>query len=186
MIVRVPDVPNEGLEVVFDLDSKKLAERLNASAYSLTERDVSLPSYGFKTDLPVKMMLNSDGRTVEMKGTVQVDYVTQCARCTGDAVESLNFALHIFVKPKVSDEDEEDIDFALYKGEDLDSAQVLEEFVVSKLPFSSLCDESCKGLCANCGTNLNKGICACDESKVEEVEKFSGPFSKLKDFKIVN
>jgi uncharacterized protein len=35
-----------------------------------------------------------------------------------------------------------------------------EQFYLA-LPMKPLCSEGCKGLCAMCGTNLNKGSCDC-------------------------
>ena len=35
-----------------------------------------------------------------------------------------------------------------------------EQFVLS-LPMKPLCRHECKGLCAVCGTNLNRGACDC-------------------------
>jgi uncharacterized protein len=186
MIVRVPDLPINGLQVNFELDSKKLADRLNASSLPISERNIGLPSIHFKSQIPTTILLNSDGRTVEMKGEVKVDYVTQCARCTSEATEVLRIPIHVFVKPKTSNEDEEDIDFALYEGEDLDCSLVVEDLVVSKMPFSTYCDENCKGLCPSCGANLNNSLCSCENKLSEPLENFVGPFSKLKDLKFPN
>ena len=35
-----------------------------------------------------------------------------------------------------------------------------EQFYLA-LPMKPLCREDCKGLCAQCGTNLNTGTCDC-------------------------
>lgn len=36
------------------------------------------------------------------------------------------------------------------------------ENVIVSLPIQILCDEDCKGLCAECGVNLNTETCSCD------------------------
>ena len=46
------------------------------------------------------------------------------------------------------------------------------------LPFKVLCQEDCKGLCKECGINLNTGECNCED-------KWEDPrFSVLKDIKV--
>ncbi len=47
------------------------------------------------------------------------------------------------------------------RGAEINLAALLwEEFILS-LPEKALCKADCKGLCRNCGQNLNTGTCAC-------------------------
>ena len=47
----------------------------------------------------------------------------------------------------------------------------LDETVISdvllSLPQKNLCKEDCKGLCSQCGHNLNEGECDCDKKQVD-------------------
>jgi uncharacterized protein len=45
----------------------------------------------------------------------------------------------------------------------IDIAEDVRQNMVLALPFKNLCSETCKGLCASCGTNLNEGTCGCSE-----------------------
>lgn len=66
-----------------------------------------------------------------------------------------------------------------YIAEDfLDLAMVLTEQVQLRIPFQPLCKEECKGVCANCGADLNVGRCACSKIVTRN------PFSALKSFKV--
>ena len=56
---------------------------------------------------------------------------------------------------------EDDLTTAYYRNETLDLGGLMHEQFVLALPMKPLCSESCKGLCSECGTNLNKGTCAC-------------------------
>lgn len=71
-----------------------------------------------------------------------------------------------------------DLEITYIAEEYLDLPVVLTEQVQLRLPFQPLCKEDCKGICANCGADLNVGRCAC--SKI--VSK--NPFSALKSFKV--
>ncbi|MCQ5072305.1 YceD family protein, partial [Adlercreutzia sp. DFI.6.23] len=48
-----------------------------------------------------------------------------------------------------------------------------------EVPLVPLCDDDCKGLCPQCGANLDEGPCGCsrDEADVE-----ASPFAALKNF----
>lgn len=43
----------------------------------------------------------------------------------------------------------------------IDLDPMIEEHMNLAVPMRFLCREECKGLCPRCGTNLNKGACAC-------------------------
>jgi uncharacterized protein len=56
----------------------------------------------------------------------------------------------------------------------LDVFEILGQQVFLMIPGKHLCQESCKGLCAMCGANLNIETCGCRQ------ELKSSPFSILK------
>jgi uncharacterized protein len=57
--------------------------------------------------------------------------------------------------------DEADTRTAFFTGTQLAIADILREQVLLALPMKVLCTIDCKGLCPNCGTNLNSGNCNC-------------------------
>jgi uncharacterized protein len=56
---------------------------------------------------------------------------------------------------------EDDLTTAFYRDEHLDLGELMHEQFVLALPMKPLCGEGCKGLCQQCGTNLNKASCDC-------------------------
>ncbi|NKB89837.1 MAG: DUF177 domain-containing protein [Acidobacteria bacterium] len=58
--------------------------------------------------------------------------------------------------------DEADLDIDYYPGDGIDLRPILAEQVLLDLPVKPLCGEACKGLCAQCGTNLNEEGCDCE------------------------
>src|SRR5262245_17483460 len=59
---------------------------------------------------------------------------------------------------------EDDLTTAYYRNETLDLGELMHEQFVLALPMKPLCSDACKGLCPECGTNLNKGACECKPS----------------------
>lgn len=57
--------------------------------------------------------------------------------------------------------EEDDLTTAYYRGDALDLGELMREQFQLALPMKPLCKESCKGLCPECGTNLNLTTCAC-------------------------
>jgi uncharacterized protein len=56
---------------------------------------------------------------------------------------------------------EEDLTTAYYREGTLDIGELLHEQFELALPMKPLCEEACRGLCPECGTNLNRARCDC-------------------------
>ncbi len=54
-----------------------------------------------------------------------------------------------------------------YQGSALDLEPAISEQVVLALPDWPVCTDDCKGLCPNCGTNLNNEACTCATKGVD-------------------
>jgi uncharacterized protein len=60
--------------------------------------------------------------------------------------------------------EEDDLATAFYSDEQIDLGHLIMEQFQLALPMKPLCDEACKGLCPQCGTNLNTGACDCSQT----------------------
>lgn len=57
---------------------------------------------------------------------------------------------------------EDDLATVYYRGDTLDLEELMREQFQLALPMKPLCREDCKGLCPQCGTNLNTATCDCN------------------------
>lgn len=93
--------------------------------------------------------------------------------------QNQGFARH--AHPFEEDQDNlegKDLDITYLSHDYIDLSDVLAEQLQLQIPFQPLCKESCKGICSQCGTDLNLGRCAC--AKIQNKH----PFSVLSDYKI--
>ena len=58
----------------------------------------------------------------------------------------------------------------------LDMSEVVRQYVLTGVPIKPLCREECRGLCPECGTNLNEEKCKC---KAVPVDPRWGPLTGL-------
>jgi uncharacterized protein len=65
-----------------------------------------------------------------------------------------------------------------YSGDEIDLTHEIEEQIAMEIPLKPLCNEECKGLCHECGADLNTSTCSCSKEPV------SLTFSALKNFKV--
>ena len=72
-----------------------------------------------------------------------------------------------------------DIEIEFYEDNKIDLAQMVYDQIMLSLPILRLCKEDCKGICPQCGNNLNKTHCDCDDGK--DVDPRFAVLKSLKD-----
>ncbi|OPY04754.1 MAG: hypothetical protein A4E67_02254 [Syntrophaceae bacterium PtaB.Bin038] len=77
-------------------------------------------------------------------------------------------------KEELSDED---ISFGYYRDDLIDLNALVYEQILLQVPMKPLCAETCRGLCAQCGANLNAEPCGCKPGAAD------GRLGALKNFK---
>jgi uncharacterized protein len=106
---------------------------------------------------------------IRVEGQLETKIEMACARCLEPVVEevSRSFDLVYSPFPKGTRPEEErlkddDSEIAFFQGEGIFLADVLKEQVLLALPMKVICQSDCRGLCPNCGVNLNHEECRCE------------------------
>ena len=125
----------------------------------------------------------------EVQGTFRTRVRLPCSRCLKDFdtplasdfeltyTKEMPGLMDVFDKEEIELRVEE-IGMFYFKGEEIDLQQGIQEQVVMAFPLQPLCDQNCKGLCPNCGTDLNQGDCGCKQ------EPSTNKFAVLKNLKL--
>ena len=62
---------------------------------------------------------------------------------------------------------EDDLSLGFYQDGVIDVDDLAREQIELALPMARLCTEECRGLCPECGANLNLVDCACSKEQVD-------------------
>lgn len=129
------------------------------------ERD---DTYRVVAPVHLVMDVHKDGDTYRVTGRVSTQLELECGRCLdpfGVPVDSAFELRYVADVANTGDEErevaEDDLTTAFYRDEHLDLGELMHEQFLLALPMKPLCEEGCKGLCQQCGTNLNKASCDC-------------------------
>ena len=106
-----------------------------------------------------------DGKTFRVDAEASVSYETTCARCGEPMIEKLQFSFSERFVRSVFKTDADEL--YPYEGEKLDLHDAFFDNLFLEMPMTSVCSESCKGLCPVCGANLNRGQCNCLQTKTD-------------------
>ncbi len=106
--------------------------------------------------------LSSKKKTVHIESDIHIVLGIPCARCLDEVETSLNFQIckDIYFDVESITEDMEDQSFV--DGNTIDIDKMLYNEILLNIPIRVLCKDTCKGICAKCGMNLNNGSCKCD------------------------
>ena len=117
------------------------------------------------SDISVSGNLRKIGKRYELTLSYSGDLVFECHRCLKEVNINLENTLERILVATLETEVNEE--WILLEGNVLNLTPVLEEDITLNLPLQILCHEDCAGLCPQCGKDLNKGMCECDETQID-------------------
>jgi len=171
MRILFENIPKEGLQWkgTLELDNNRLEK---AFAYAESTELV------FEIH-PFKNMFRLKGR---MRGSA----VLQCSRCLENYQNEYDIRFeNILAREPLSGETEEvelqndDMCYSFNHGEGINMIDIVSEQILLDIPMKTLCSVDCKGLCTECGSNLNIEQCECHLKK----EKVDPRLSALAEIK---
>jgi uncharacterized protein len=172
--IRRVEIPEEGVQLDLLWDAALLEQ--------LTEQS-SRPD--IEGSLRLQVRLKTDGPRVVLNGTCEALGTSTCVRCLERFSHPLSLTFRCVFLPVGMESAPEnaqlgpgDIDIVFYDGEHIDLIAPVVEQIHLGLPAYPHCSPECKGLCAQCGANLNNGRCTCEAGPRPQ-----SPFAELAKLK---
>lgn len=104
-------------------------------------------------------VITNNAGALTLRGGITARLRCVCDRCTAEFEKSVDIPLEVPLG--TGPEAEENPDYFLLDGDELDIDDLLESGYILNVDSRFLCREDCKGLCPRCGADLNLGPCAC-------------------------
>jgi uncharacterized protein len=171
MEIKIQEIPPEGLLLSYDEDPKQ---------WDLSER-------GFTMNDPVHVRVKAikhNQEEIYVRGALSAEVIGECSRCLKRFTSQIESDFHAEYVPRkaVPTEGEkelleEDLDLLFYEGDTIDISEEVEGQLILATPMRPLCSEECRGLCPQCGQDLNLKQCACvqeiPDPRWAELKKFT-------------
>ncbi len=107
---------------------------------------------------------------IEIAGKFFIEKKMECARCLDEFLFSTEEEVFLVLKPASylphSEKIElkmEDLDEDFFQSYEIDFYEYMLRLAELFIPQVSFCKPECKGICKNCGENLNSGNCVCQK-----------------------
>ncbi|PYT57003.1 MAG: DNA-binding protein [Acidobacteria bacterium] len=174
-----------GAEDMF-LDAKELAVHKLRIRKTYAPGSIDFHSAEIKQIEPLEVTATAEllEGQIRIDGTLETKIELVCARCLEPVVEEVSRTFDLFYAPLPKDikhkEDrlkDDDTEIGFYDGPGLFLADVLKEQVLLALPLKVICQSDCRGLCPNCGANLNHEECRCE---THAMDPRMAPLARLK------
>jgi uncharacterized protein len=169
-------IPEEGQNFVFSEDDawfKKCLENSEGLDFTLDKVNANC-------------LVTKTSGTVFVKGSFTALIDICCSRCLEKTKLSIgsDFAYTLIPAKAETREDleltPEELEIGYYQGDFIDLEPIICEQIILQMPIKALCSEECKGLCPQCGANLNTSFCNCHLNFVDN------RMAVLKNFTIKN
>jgi uncharacterized protein len=137
---------------------------------------------GGRLESPVTVSLDIDrtGHDVFVKGKASVNAILECARCLEEYAFRLEAPIRLWVilgaaGGEIGTEDRENVIEVQAGAKYADLTDHVRSGLLVQIPLKQLCKPECRGLCRECGVNLNTGSCGCQvraqDSRWEALKK---------------
>lgn len=129
-----------------------------------TSRDIhfKFPSLLLEEELPITD-LNGFARTsrtpqgILVQGEFSGSTPVECVRCLTEFTQPLKTSFSELYAFDTRSSTESNL--ILPEDANIDLEPLVREYFLIEIPISALCSPDCKGLCPECGENLNRAIC---------------------------
>jgi DUF177 domain-containing protein len=173
--LRVDDITADARELSFSEPEGEINRALGLG-----------PIREYRLEGPVQVVLSyyRAGMELFFRGELTAATVASCARCAEEFIAPSDRSFRYVLAPRSIGEDRnsdlraEDLEFSFYDGEEVNLTPFIREQMLLALPTRPLCREDCRGLCPQCGANLNERECACVTKSADT------PFSVLRSIKV--
>jgi uncharacterized protein len=129
------------------------------------------PDPDYRVAAPVELSVDvakAGENSFNVTGRVKTRLAVECSRCLEGfeiPVETTFDLRYLPLSQNNGDGEQEigdaDLETAYYRDGSLDVLDLVREQFQLVLPMKPLCAEACRGLCPDCGANLNRTACSC-------------------------
>lgn len=142
--------------------------------YEPAELDVMEDRLALVSPARVEGQVKRSGNDAFVEGRIDADVEVECDRCLQPVKFPVRteFAVAFitereYEQTQAAELTADDMSVSVFDGESIDIDEVVREQVLLAVPARALCNDNCKGMCANCGADLNLTICGCDTTEVD-------------------
>jgi uncharacterized protein len=139
-----------------------------ARTFQPEEMASDLGTYRIVAPVELGFDIHKDKDKFRLEGHLRAELELACSRClepyrfTVDTDFDQRYLPFSAASTELESEvQEDDLETSYYRDDQIDLDELMREQFYLALPMKPLCRDDCRGLCPQCGMNLNTGTCNC-------------------------
>ena len=98
-----------------------------------------------------------------ISGIIKIPFELTCDRCLTiyKKLKTIEFSFWFTDEDELLQDNSDDVLYFSKDDDEIDLKTLFRELILLEKQMKNICIKNCKGLCTNCGTNLNEGDCKC-------------------------
>ncbi len=147
---------------------KDLSEGINEFEEIVPSEDYKLQESNFyPNQLHLRVFVDRIDSLFRFKISVDTEAVFSCDRCLENYKHNFNETIEQLYQLGHSELDSDEIEILPENSKEIDISKTIHDVFILNRPIQLLCSETCKGLCVNCGINLNQKTCDCQKENID-------------------
>lgn len=102
-----------------------------------------------------------------VKLNIKADLLEQCDRCLTEYKSHFEESGEQIYQLGKGEYEDDDIEVLPENTKELDLSKLINEVFLINRPIQKTCKEDCRGLCPDCGVNLNDSTCNCKNERID-------------------
>lgn len=145
-----------------------------AHTYQPGELDLGDERVTLNQPVEVRGSVRRSGAEVVVSGRLSSHVSVECDRCLKriDLPISNDFKVgyvteQVYESSHAAELTADELDVSVFDGQSIDIDELVKEQILLAVPDRALCRDDCKGICSNCGADLNEGSCSCEQVEID-------------------
>jgi len=154
------------------VDIGRLKQMEGETAHFVLDEEWQSLHYGaeelaFSSPVHVELQVTNAGGTMVVQGKILTSVAVNCSRCLESFVYPIDLPYEDewVASEKATSEQRENA--LLFDQDEVEIGDRILEHILLGLPMKFTCSPECRGLCPQCGTNLNKSECHCADYDID-------------------
>lgn len=140
--------------------------------YSISEEVASTEELSCVGPVVGELEVENSGSLLLLRGNLRAKARLTCVRCLAAFERPLEMTIEEEfatgqTQPEVSTIDRDEPEASAMADFVLDVAELVRQQLLLGIPMASVCRHDCRGICPNCGQNLNEGSCTCAAEAID-------------------
>ncbi len=117
----------------------------------------------YKNTIKCELSAEQSSNGYHVNGIIKIPFEQTCDKCLTNFHDfrTTKFKFFLTDYEELLQDDSDDVFHFSQDDNEIDLNPLFRELIFLEKQMKNICKENCKGLCSNCGTNLNEGNCGC-------------------------